>query len=306
MAKSIRSYVCTGCGIGECLNAQKLAEVSAAEFDVEAQVHPPLCVPEGVDFLRKDIEAAGADHVVIAACSDRVNWDVFSLESLGVNAVQRVNIREQVAWSKPPNDEETQMLAEDYLRMGIVRAQKTETPPAKAEPAERTLLVVGGGVTGITAAIEAAEAGSDVVLVEKGDALGGWLAKFYKSYPTRPPYRDLEDIDIEAKVRRVQQNPRITVLTSAEVESISGRPGSFDASIRQSGSQVPVKAGGSRTGYRLGAAQPVPARTPGLRQPSQRDLQCCYGRAGETGGACPAFGWQVGPERSFHPKSGCR
>ena len=243
MAKSIRSYVCTGCGIGECLNAQKLAEVSAAEFDVEAQVHPPLCVPEGVDFLRKDIEAAGADHVVIAACSDRVNWDVFSLESLGVNAVQRVNIREQVAWSKPPNDEETQMLAEDYLRMGIVRAQKTETPPAKAEPAERTLLVVGGGVTGITAAIEAAEAGSDVVLVEKGDALGGWLAKFYKSYPTRPPYRDLEDIDIEAKVRRVQQNPRITVLTSAEVESISGRPGSFDASIRQSGSQVPVKAG---------------------------------------------------------------
>ena len=243
MAKCIRTYVCTGCGIGECLNAQKLADVSANELGVEAVVNPPLCVPEGVDFLRKDIETAGADQVVIAACSERVNWDVFSTESLGVEMVERVNIREQVAWSKPPNVEETQMLAEDYVRMGIIRAQKSKPPAAKVEAAERSLLVVGGGVSGLTAAIEAADARSDVVLVEKTATLGGWLSRFHKMYPTRPPYRELEETDIQTKAHRVQDHPRIKVLTLAEVEKISGRPGSFDVAIRQNGNLIPVRVG---------------------------------------------------------------
>ena len=243
MPKSIRTYVCTGCGIGECLNTQKLANVSANELGVDAVVHPPLCVPEGVDLLRKDIETAGADQVVIAACSERVNWDVFSTESLGVSMVERVNIREQVAWSKPPNEEETQMLAEDYVRMGIVRAQKSEPPPPKTEATERAILVVGGGVSGLTAAIEAADSGSDVILVEKAATLGGWLARFHKMYPTRPPYRELEVIDIEGKARQAQDHPRVKVLTSAEVEKISGRPGSFDVLIRQDENPVPVRVG---------------------------------------------------------------
>ena len=243
MPKSIRTYVCTGCGIGECLNTQKLANVSANELGVDAVVHPPLCVPEGVDSLRKDIETAGADQVVIAACSERVNWDVFSTESLGVSMVERVNIREQVAWSKPPNEEETQMLAEDYVRMGIVRAQKSEPPPPKTEATERAILVVGGGVSGLTAAIEAADSGSDVILVEKAATLGGWLARFHKMYPTRPPYRELEVIDIEGKARQAQDHPRVKVLTSAEVEKISGRPGSFDVLIRQDENPVPVRVG---------------------------------------------------------------
>ena len=243
MPKSIRTYVCTGCGIGECLDTQKLANVSADELGVDAAVHPPLCVPEGLDFLRKDIETAGADQVVIAACSERVNWDVFSTESLGVRMVERVNIREQVVWSKPPNEDETQMLAEDYVRMGIVRAQKSEQPLARVEATEKAILVVGGGVSGLTAAIEAADAGSDVILVEKTATLGGWLTQFHKMYPTRPPYRELEAIDIEGKARQVQDHSRVKVLTAAEVEKISGRPGSFDVLIRQNGSPVPVRVG---------------------------------------------------------------
>ena len=74
------------------------------------------------------IEVAGANRVVIAACSERVNYDVFSAESLGVDLVGRANIRELVAWSKPPGEEQTQLLAEDYVRMGIQRLQWSRKP----------------------------------------------------------------------------------------------------------------------------------------------------------------------------------
>ena len=243
MAENLRTYVCTGCGIEECLNTQALADVSSAEFGVEAKVHPPLCVPEGLEFLRKDIAESNPDAVVIAACSERVNWDVFSTESLQVDMVWRVNIREQVAWSKPPNNEETQALAEDYLRMGIVRAQKSAPPSEKPEVMERTLLVVGGGISGLTAALEAADSGASVVLVEKSEKLGGWLASLTKTYPTRPPYQDLEATGIEAKTAAVQEHPRIKVLTSTDVESVAGRPGAFDVAVRENGSPFSVQVG---------------------------------------------------------------
>ena len=132
MPSNPRTYVCTGCGIGECLNADRLAEVSESELGIPAKIHGPLCVPEGLDFLRKGIQDQGADQAVIVACSHRVNWDVFSTESLGVETVERVNVREGVAWSKPPNEEETQALADDYVRMGIARAQNTVPGPTQS------------------------------------------------------------------------------------------------------------------------------------------------------------------------------
>ncbi len=243
MAENIRTYVCTGCGIGESVDAQKLADLSAEEFGVPAKVHTPLCVPEGVEFLRKDVAAAGADQVVIVACSQRVNWDVFSTDSLEVKSVERVNAREQVAWSKRPKDDETQALAEDYVRMGVVRTLKSEPPARKVTDAETAVLVVGGGVSGLTAAIQAADAGSEVVLVEKEPDLGGWMPRFDKAYPTRWPYSELEPIGAEAKVRQAKDDPKIRVMTSAEVESISGQPGAFEAVVRHDGNTVSVMAG---------------------------------------------------------------
>ena len=240
----IRVYVCTGCGIGECLDAERLAKVAAEEQGLPVQVHPPLCVPEGVQFLRQDIEAdGGTEGVVIAACSERVNWDVFSTESLKVKGVERVNIREQVAWSKPPNEEETQMLAEDYVRMGIARARNTVPPEAKVEPVERALLVMGGGISGLTAALEAAEAGSEVTLVEKRDTLGGWLTRFYKMFPSESPYRDLGEPTVDAAIKAVQEHPRIQVMTSSHVERTSGQPGSFEVTVRRDGDTVSLRAG---------------------------------------------------------------
>ncbi|MCE2466049.1 MAG: CoB--CoM heterodisulfide reductase iron-sulfur subunit A family protein, partial [Dehalococcoidia bacterium] len=204
MADTIRSYICTGCGIGECLDAQKLAEVAREGSEGEAVAHTALCVPEGVEYLREDLRNHPADAALIAACSSRVNWDVFSPDSLQTNAVERVDLREQVAWTKTPNTEETQALAEDYLRMGVVRAQKSQVPEAKPLSIDHTLLVVGGGISGLTASIEAARAGSDVLLVEKEPTLGGWMARFPQVYPSNPPYQGLQPSNIGELVEAVQ------------------------------------------------------------------------------------------------------
>ena len=94
---------------------------------------------------------------MVAACSPRIKTEAFNFDHGSV--VERVNLREHVAWCHKPKDEDTQMLAEDYLRMGIARALKTEPLQPLADEISRTVLVVGGGITGITAALEAAAAG---------------------------------------------------------------------------------------------------------------------------------------------------
>ena len=243
MPSKPRTYVCTGCSIGECLNASKLAEVSEGELGVPATVHGPLCVPEGLDFLRKDIQEQGADQAVIVACSHRVNWDVFSTESLGVETVERVNVREGVAWSKPPQEEETQALAEDYVRMGIARAQKTIAAPPKVEPTLRSLLVMGGGISGLTAALEASAAGSEVVLVEKEESLGGWMSRLHRLYPIRAPFGELQSSNVQELAEKAKADPRVQVMTSTEVERISGKPGAFTVALRHGDETSEISAG---------------------------------------------------------------
>lgn len=240
MALKLEVYLCTGCGIGEALDTEKLCNIAKEEFNIEAKTNAFLCSPEGVASMKKDIKRDGADTIVIAACSPRVNWDVFSLEPL---IVERVNLREQVVWSHIPNNEDTQMLAEDYLRMGIVKARSTEPLEPYLDSVEKVILVVGGGITGVTTALEAAKTGYDVVLVEKEAALGGWLAKFSKLSPKLPPYRDLEEPDIEAKIKDVLGNSKVRVLTSAQIGKISGQPGSFNVTIRQDANAIDIKIG---------------------------------------------------------------
>jgi quinone-modifying oxidoreductase subunit QmoB len=159
-----RVFVCTGCGIGEALDVERLCTSVEGEFGVSVTRHPFLCGPEGVASLSQDGQDEEVQRIVIGACSPRVKAEVFSLDSA---LVERVNLREQVAWSHVAGDEETQALAEDELRMGIIKVQKSEPPDPQEGAVERTVLVVGGGITGLTAALSAAQAGSDVVLVRR-------------------------------------------------------------------------------------------------------------------------------------------
>ena len=185
----------------------------------------------------------GVNAVVIAACSQRVKTEVFQF---GPDVLlNRVNLREQVVWSHPPNDEDTQMLAEDNLRMGMVRIQKMDfVTPTKREGIVKNILVVGGGLAGMTAALETSRTGYNVILVEKENTLGGWVKKQTKLCPTQSPFEAIEDSGmIDALMREIDQASNVKVYTSSTIEKISGAPGLFDVAIKQNGNSVSERAG---------------------------------------------------------------
>ncbi len=103
--------------------------------------------------------------------------------------------------------------------------------PLPEETISRTMLVVGGGIAGITAALEAAAAGFDVVLVEKQPQLGGFLKGLKKLFPTRAPYTEASANGLAGKLEAVVSNPRIKVLCSTRIVKTEGQPGMFDVTL---------------------------------------------------------------------------
>lgn len=242
MAKKVGAYICTGCGIGEALDAAKLLKVAQREGKAAvARTHEFLCSAQGVQLIRDDLAAGAVDGVVVAACSPRVKTESFQFDPRIV--FERVNLREHVAWCHKPADEETQALAEDYLRMGIVKAQKAEPLEPLAEEISRAILVVGGGVAGMTAALEAAEAGYEVVLVEKAPQLGGFLATVRQRIPVTPPYTEPASNGLASKIQTVSYHPKIRVFTSARIVRTQGQPGAFDVLIEKDGQSVELRVG---------------------------------------------------------------
>ncbi len=233
MEHKIAAYICTGCGIGEALAIDQLSQVATKDCKAAiCQTHPNLCSQAGVELIKSDIEKEGANTLIIAACSPRVMYDVFNFEGC---IMDRVNLREQVVWCQPPNEEDTQMMAEDYLRMSAAKLKGTELPePYKLErELSRDILVVGGGITGLTAALEVAKAGYKAVLVEKEAQLGGFQKKVTDKATF--PYKEVVPNDIDALIESVQKNANIKVYTGAKVEELAGGPCVFDVKVKQNG-----------------------------------------------------------------------
>ncbi len=242
MDKKIGVYICSGCSIGESLDMDKLAKVAESEYKVPVcKVHPCLCGKEGVELIRKDMADESVNALVIAGCSPRMKTEAFAFDPAMVQ--ERVNIREHVAWCQKPQDEDTQMMAEDYLRMGIVKAQKMSPLEPVEDEISKTILVVGGGVTGITSALEAAAAGYEVVLVEKQAHLGGFVGTLKKRFPQEPPYTELSADVLADKIQEVSYHPKVKVLTSAKILKTSGQPGMFDVSVESDGNTSEFRVG---------------------------------------------------------------
>ena len=242
MDRKLGVYICSGCSIGKSIDVDRLVGVAQEEHKpAVCKTHPFLCGEDGLSLIRSGLEQGSVNSLVIAGCSPRTKTSAFNFDSQIV--MDRVNLREHVAWSHEPGNEDTQMLAEDYLRMGIVKAQKMEPLEPVSDGISRTILVVGGGVTGITAALEAAEADYDVVLVEKTEQLGGSLATVKKHYPTHPPYTELEETGLPEKIAKVTSHPRIKVYTSTRIVKTEGQPGMFDITLQNGGQPFVHRAG---------------------------------------------------------------
>lgn len=242
MDKKVRVYFCTGCGIGDAVDVPELEKIARKESKGgETRTHEFLCGPEGRALIANDIAQDGVNTVVIAACSMRMHQDKFAVAPSVI--MERVSLREQVAWVSKPGDEDTQKLAEDYVRMGCVKVLKSEPFTLRKVDVTAAVLVVGGGVTGLAAAREASDAGMRVVLVEKASSLGGRLATFGSKFPTHSPYTDLVPNDIRDRISSVESDERIRVYLNASIASVAGQPGEFDVTIASDGKKTVERVG---------------------------------------------------------------
>ncbi len=241
MEKKIGVYVCTGCDIDKAIDVEGLEKVATGEMKAAVcKSHPFLCSQAGVQVLKDDLNNEGINAFVIAACSPRYQEETFNL---GKEVVQvRAPIREMAAWTLEPRNEEgvvnedTQMAAEDLIRMYTAKIKGHRIPELYIqEKTHKGILVVGGGVSGMTAALEAAKTGYEVNLVEKTDKLGGYALNYKSMLPQYPPYNQVVPNYISELVEEVEGNDKITVHKSSTMESIAGEPGDFSVKVAGSG-----------------------------------------------------------------------
>jgi len=242
MAGKTGVFLCTGCDIGNATDVDALRKVATDEFKVPfCKTHPFLCSEDGVNTLKADLEREGLDRVVLGACSSRYHRDKFDFGS--ATLVARAPLREFVSWTQPHKTADTQMLAADTLRMQLsaIRLHEPSVPAQKA--IERTVLVVGGGVTGMTAALEAARAGTPVHLVEREERLGGFALKLHMRIPSQPPFEVSQSARPEELVRAVESQRGITIHRSSRIASIAGQPGEFTVKLQGSRGEETLRAG---------------------------------------------------------------
>ncbi len=240
--KKLGVYLCGGCGIAEAASLDALEKVAVKEFKAPfCKKHDYLCSEEGLKLIRDDAAAGTMNQAVIAACSPRMHQEKFNFD--GVQVV-RANLREQVAWTQPAGEENTEMLAADYIRMAITEARKIKAPEPYTEgPFNERILVVGGGLTGLTAAHEAAKCGYPVLLVEQSAKLGGHALNLTKLVPHHAPYREPEPNHIGKLIAAVEGHSRIEVRLNTRVSKTSGMPGKFEIELTQDGGAATESVG---------------------------------------------------------------
>jgi quinone-modifying oxidoreductase subunit QmoB len=261
--QKLAAYICQGCGIGDRLNTGNLARVAKSEGKIaDVKEHPFLCSAEGVAVIKNDIESNGVTHIMIAACSRRAKAEAFYFPTV---AMSRANLREGVIWSQPATDEAaelTQEMADDYVRMACAEVKKMVQPQGNPNAVScRTILVVGGGITGMTAALESSKTGYKVVLVEKTGELGGWAGKLYKRVPNREPFKDLMDNGVAEMVAAINGDANIKVYLNATLAKTDGSPGQFKVEIATESGSVSTEEVGAivqASGFTLYDANKLP------------------------------------------------
>ncbi|MGP8330906.1 MAG: CoB-CoM heterodisulfide reductase HdrA2 [Methanosarcinaceae archaeon] len=222
-------YIChCGLNIANVINittlrekVEKLADVSIVT-DIQF-----LCSDSGQESIINDIKEHDIDRVVIAACSPRLHEQTFKrvLEKAGLNPhlLEIANIREQDSWVHMDNPRMATQKAFDLVKMGIARARLLEPLKSKKIKINRDVLVIGGGVAGIEAALNLADSGFHVYMVEKESTIGGKMALLNEVFPTN----DCSICVLAPKMTDVQNHPDIDLFTFSEITKITGSVGNF-------------------------------------------------------------------------------
>jgi heterodisulfide reductase subunit A len=226
-------YVCH-CGVNIAATVD-VAAVRAAAASLPgvkvARDFKFMCSNQGQELIQRDIRELGVDRVVVAACTPLMHETTFrgAARGAGLNAylVQIANIREQCAWVHSDRAAATAK-ASALTRAAAARVIRHRPLEATRVAIEPAAMVVGGGIAGIQAALEIADAGHDVYLVERDSSIGGKMAKFDKTFPTL----DCAACILTPKMVSVGHRPNLHLMTLSEVESVTGFVGNFRVRVR--------------------------------------------------------------------------
>ncbi|MFQ6068345.1 MAG: 4Fe-4S binding protein [Candidatus Bathyarchaeia archaeon] len=227
-------YLCEcGGNIGDVVDVKAILEtVKEWKGVVVAKYQKYLCSRPSQEIIVEAIKKKNLDRVIIASCTPRMHLATFQsvLERGGLNPymLEFVNIREQASWVHGPKlSEAATKKAISLIRGGYERSLELEPLESISEKSSREILVIGGGIAGITAALELGYLGYKVHIVERKPSIGGNMAKLTKVFPTL----DCAQCILTPRMAEVGRNPNVRLLTYAEVQDISGRPGNYEVKV---------------------------------------------------------------------------
>jgi heterodisulfide reductase subunit A len=227
-------YIChCGSNIGAVVNCPAVAEYAAGLPHVAvSRDYKYMCSDPGQELIIQDIREHKLDRVVVASCSPLLHEHTFreALAHAGLNSffLQMVNIREHDSWVHSDHAAATAK-AQDLVRAAVRRVVLHKSLERRQVDIDASVLVVGGGIAGIHAALTLANAGKKVYLVEREPSIGGHMAKFDKTFPTM----DCAACILTPKMTQVRSHKNITLWTLSEVSQVSGYVGNYEVKVKR-------------------------------------------------------------------------
>ena len=227
-------YVChCGSNIAGNVDVQQVVEFAKGLKAVAvAREYKFMCSDPGQSMIKEDIKQLGLNRVVVASCSPLLHEKTFrrAVQEAGVNPYlfEMANIREHCSWVTEDSAAATEK-AKALVSAAVKRVYYHQPLETREVPVNPNTVVVGGGIAGIQAALEIADSGNKVYLVERDPSIGGHMIQFDKTFPTL----DCSACILTPKMSSAGSHPNIELMTHSEVEEISGFIGNFKAKIRK-------------------------------------------------------------------------
>jgi len=227
-------YIChCGVNIASTVDVKQVASYAKTLPNVVVSTdYVYMCSEPGQELIKKDIREKGLDRVVVASCSPTMHEPTFrtTVQEAGLNpyCFEMANIREQCSWVHENREKATEK-AVGLIKGAVARVSLLEPLEEKEVPVLQTALVIGGGIAGIQASLDIANAGFKVYLVEKEPSIGGRMAQLDKTFPTL----DCSSCILTPKMVEAVRNKNIELLTYSEVVDVSGYVGNFKVKIRK-------------------------------------------------------------------------
>jgi heterodisulfide reductase subunit A len=236
-------FVChCGENIGATVDCEKVAQ-TALQFEgvAFATDYKYMCSEPGQSKIKDAIREKGLDGVVVAACSPRMHEPTFrkTCAEAGLNPFmcEMSNIREHCSWVHEKNNETTEK-AIDLVRMLVEKTKRNKPLNPIKVPVTKKALIIGGGIAGIQAGLDIANAGQKVIMVERDPSIGGHMSQLSETFPTL----DCSQCILTPRMVDVAQHPNITLYTYAELEKLEGFIGNFKATIRLKAKSIDYKS----------------------------------------------------------------